>query len=526
VNLIKKYSQELILIFILSLIYFAIRIPNLTYQPIFADEAIYVRWAQVMRAEPTLRFLPLSDGKTPLFMWGMIPLFKIFEDPLIAGRILSVFAGFGTMLGVLALGWLFFNRKVGLWGAFLVVFTPYFFFFDRMALVDSMLSAFTIWGVFLALLLIKYPRFDLAMLLGYVMGAGFLTKTPAMFNIVTMPAAILTFNFRDKLREKKIIRIFLLWLLTIAITIGVYNILRLGPGFANLNSRNQDYVLDPMTLLIRPWDPFLPHFNDLKDWFPRLLGLPLLAAIIYGAFLAVFKRNRVALAILVMSLIPLGVQMALLKTFTARYILFTMPGLIVIGAFGLSHILDKINEFVATQIKEVALLRKIKFSKIYVTILTAVVIVAWPFYYIFLLHTNIQNAPIPKNERQGYLEEWTAGYGLKELAQYLDELSKKDFLVVGTEGSFGTLPDGLQIYLDKNRQIAIIGGGATVSAQVRNAAREHPTYFVANRAKYTHEQPYLELIKEYPKARNKDGKQDAILLFKVNPTNDDTNASQ
>ena len=40
-----------------------LRFTNLNSLPIFADEAIYVRWSQVMRAEATLRFLPLSDGK-------------------------------------------------------------------------------------------------------------------------------------------------------------------------------------------------------------------------------------------------------------------------------------------------------------------------------------------------------------------------------------------------------------------------------------------------------------------------------
>ena len=45
--------------------------------PVFADESIYIRWAQIMRSEATLRFLPLSDGKQPLFMWAAIPFLKI-----------------------------------------------------------------------------------------------------------------------------------------------------------------------------------------------------------------------------------------------------------------------------------------------------------------------------------------------------------------------------------------------------------------------------------------------------------------
>jgi len=113
VNALKLHRTEILVLVVLFLAYFLLRLPNLTLQPVFADEAIYVRWAQVMRAEPTMRFLPLSDGKTPLFMWTMIPFLKIFNDPLFAGRFLSVISGFATLLGVYLLGRNFLGYKRG-----------------------------------------------------------------------------------------------------------------------------------------------------------------------------------------------------------------------------------------------------------------------------------------------------------------------------------------------------------------------------------------------------------------------------
>ena len=71
--------------FVILLLAAALRLWNLNSLPIFADESIYVRWAQVMRAEPSLRFLPLSAGKQPFYMWLMIPALKLFTDPLLAG---------------------------------------------------------------------------------------------------------------------------------------------------------------------------------------------------------------------------------------------------------------------------------------------------------------------------------------------------------------------------------------------------------------------------------------------------------
>ncbi|MFH0937194.1 MAG: glycosyltransferase family 39 protein [Candidatus Daviesbacteria bacterium] len=459
-----------------------------------------------MKAEPTLRFLPLSDGKTPLFMWAMIPLFKIFYDPLFAGRFLSIISGFGTLLGVAFLGWKFFSPKVGLWASFLVAILPFSVFFDRMALVDSMLTAFTIWSLNLALLLIKYPRIDLAMFLGYALGGGLLTKTPAMFNVLVVPTTLVTFEWFNKSRQTKFLRIFGLWILAFAITLIIYNILKLGPGFVNLSSRNQDYIFSPWALIDRPLDPFIPHFRDLMDWFPKLLTLPIMFLIPVGVILSLVKRNKYALTILLWSLVPLIIQMFLLKTFTARYILFSIPPLLVLGAWAIATLLERIN-----------------FNK-KLSIMAAIVVLAvLPLKIDFNLLISPEKVDLPRSERSGYFEAWTSGYGFPEIAQYLIDESQKGLVIVGTEGSFGTLPDGLQIYLDnhshiapKEQQVLIIGGVATVSAQIRTAAKEHLTFYIANKSRFRGAEN-LELIKEFPKAKGPDRPQDAILFYRVLP---------
>ena len=144
------------------LLLFSIRFINVNLLPVFADEAIYVRWSQVMRAEETLRFLPLSDGKQPLFMWITILFFKLFEDPLLAGRFVSIFAGLGTLLGVATASYILFKNKiVTLVASLFYALSPFTFFFDRMALADSLLSMFGIWTFIFGYLSIKKSRLDL-----------------------------------------------------------------------------------------------------------------------------------------------------------------------------------------------------------------------------------------------------------------------------------------------------------------------------------------------------------------------------
>ena len=495
-KIVVKLRKEILIIFVLIFVYFLLRLPNLTLQPIFADEAIYIRWAQVMRSEPTLRFLPLSDGKTPLFMWAMIPLFKIFEDPLLAGRFLSVASGFFTLLGVFFLSRKVFNTRTAFWASLLYTITPYTVFFDRMALVDSMMSGFTVWIIYFAIWLTKALRLDLAMILGYLLGSAILTKTPGMVNLLILPLSIIGFD-KKKVGKHALIKLIFFWIVAGIIALTMYNLLRLGPNFQLLSSRNSDYIFSPLELAGRPLDPFIPHFRDMADWFPKLLTWPILFCIAIGVFYVVLSIHRLGLVILLWAVVPLILEMAFLRTFTARYLLTSIPLLLITAGFGVMRLLPRL-----------AYIQRFPIALVLVALLPL------PLYFNYLLLTSPASAPLPREERKGYFEEWTAGYGLKEIAKFLVEQSKDRKVVVGTEGFFGTLPDGLYIYLDKSN-ISVVGSHATISAQVRNAARDHLTYFVGNKLSLEGSVANVQLIKEYPKAKPPQGEQDATLLYQV-----------
>ena len=502
VHIFRSHLKEVLILILIVVLYFAFRLPALTYQPIFADEAIYIRWAQVMKAEPTLRFLPLTDGKTPLFMWLMMPVLKFIPDPLYAGRILAVFSGLTTLAGTFLIGRFFFNARVALLAAFLIATTPYIFFFDRMALVDTLLAGFVIWSILFGLLVVKYRRLDLAMFLGFFLGGGLLTKTPGMFNVVMIPLTALTMNFSSKGRVGRVLKTGGLFLVSITIGLGIYNLLRLGPGFGSLNSRNSDYVRNPLDILRNPADPFLPHLRDLSDFWPSLIGYPVLLALVAGIILMLIKRNRFAIAIFLIGLGPLLIQMFLLQTFTARYMLFSIAPFLIVASFGLDNFLNLFKRSQNLWLGAVVL-----------------ALLVWPIYFNYMLLNDIENAPLPDNERRGYLEDWTAGYGLREIARTLEVESGKGKIIIGTEGSFGTLPDGLQIYFDKNTSAAFKPDKAGLSTDLKSEASRSATYYISNRSRFSEKSEGVEVLKIYEKAipRNSEFTRDAIILFKVLP---------
>ena len=124
-------------VLILTVLYFFTRVVNLTIIPIFTDEAIYLRWGQLGVGDANFRLYSLVDGKQPLLIWFFYPALKIFADPLVAGRMVSVMSGFFTMLGFGALGWLFTKSKKGILIAmgvyilspFFIIYILYFFSF-------------------------------------------------------------------------------------------------------------------------------------------------------------------------------------------------------------------------------------------------------------------------------------------------------------------------------------------------------------------------------------------------------------
>jgi len=495
-NIVK--NEVLLGVFIIIL-FFILRLLNLTVLPVFCDEAIYIRWSQIMKSEPTLRFLPLSDGKQPLFMWLTIPFLKLFSDPLFAGRFVSILAGFGSLLGIFFLSWsLFTNKKVALFSSLIYAVLPYSVFFDRMALVDSLLNCLGIWTLLLSVLLIKYQRTDLAMVGGMILGAALITKSPALFFALLFPLSLVLVSFK-KLNLISLGKIFGLWFIVYFFAFLIYNSLRLGPNFQMIALRNKDYVFTLKEIFSHPLDPLRPHLNDVIEWFPNLFTLPILLASVGGLVLGMRAKRKESLVLFLWFLVPLITQVLIAKVFNSRYLFFTIFPLIVFAGLFLDNLFTKIKK---------GWLRVLVFLVFFILALR----------YDFLLLTDPAKAPLTEEMKSGYLRDWTSGYGIPQVRDFIKKEAEKNKIVVGTEGFFGTLPDGLQIYFDKNPKVTIIGVGLEfqeIPNSLKEAALTTPTYLVVNQSRLRiNNNPHLKLIFKIPKVASPKG-QDYLLLFKV-----------
>ena len=60
--------------------------------------------------------------------------------------------------------------------------------------------------------------------------------------------------------------------------------------------------------------------------------------------------------------------------------------------------------------------------------------------------TSPGEIPFVTEDAYQYLEVWSAGYGTAEVVAVLKEKTKNTRVAVATEGSFGSLPDGILLY--------------------------------------------------------------------------------
>jgi len=501
-RIIHKHWFNFFLALLLVALFWATRLINLGIIPIFTDEAIYLRWSQIMAYDASLRYLPLVDGKPPLFMWVVSGLFKVFKnlDPLLIGRLGSVGSGFFGMLGIAFTSYVLFkNKKVTFLASFLYILVPFTFFYDRFALADSMLTMWGIWSLGLGVLMVRTLRLDLALILGWVFGFGLLTKTPALFFIVLQPLFLVFLDFRSKFWKFNLVKWVGLFVVSVVSSQIIFSVLRLFPLFQMISQKNSEFVVSKSDFLSHPFSSLFSNLSTFVNWEVGYLTIPVFLLVLVSILIGIRKRN---LAVGVLSLYSIGcfvVMAGINKVIFPRYLLILTPALIILSAVGLEHLLSN------TKLKILALL-----------VLIAVLI--QPIYTDYKLLTDPSNAPIPDGDLNQYLNRWPAGYGVIQIHDYLVNESKSQKVMVGTEGTFGLMPYSLEIYQKDYPNLEIKSYwplSETIPLEIRNSAKVRPTYFIIYQRP---DLPYdwkMDLVMKFQQGHGPD----YLKFYKVNPNN-------
>lgn len=476
---LKKLDWLIILGLVVG--FFVLVTANLTRLPIFVDEALYLRWAQIAWHDASWRFISLTDGKQPLYVWFVIPFLKLIDDPLYGGRLASGVSGLISVLGMGYLGYLLGNKKTGLIAMILTALSPYLFFYYRFGVMESTLVAGSIWVCNFSILLARSRRLDVAMMLGMITGATILTKSSGMFFLLLIPAAYLLDFDRKKLFTKSTFSYLGLVLVAWIIAGMMYNVQRLSPWMHMIGQKNAFFIV-PYADIFNEFGRLSNNFLDVWRWQIGYTTIPMLLLAIVGLYLMIKSDLRKSLFLLAWLLAPMLGTVLLARLFAPRYVIFVTPFILYFAIYALSMIKNTKH-----------------------TILTVFSVTLLPLYLITILITDPLNYPYVSVD-EGYVNGWSAGNGVKQIADWalahMRQTGKP--MTIFTEGTFGILPHGLELYVDGRVEGLMITGLYPITqippSHALESVKTNPeTYLVLNNTQTDSQLSGLELVGEYHK---------------------------
>ncbi|MDP3988160.1 MAG: glycosyltransferase family 39 protein [Candidatus Levybacteria bacterium] len=482
--ILKKHRFEFLIFIFLSLAFFGTRIFRIETLPLFTDEAIYTRWSQIARYDAAWRFISLTDGKQPLFVWFDMVFMRFIKDPLLAGRAVSVMAGFFSMIGLFFLGReVFKNKWIGIITSLLYLIFPFALVYDRMALYDSLVGTFAIWVLYLEILLIRKRRLDIALILGMVLGLAVLTKTSGFFGIYLLPFSLLIIDLNNKKKLDNIFRWGGLAIISVILAYAYYSILRLSPFFHIISDKNSIFVYPIGEWVQHPFNFFWGNLLGVWDWFLKYTTWPIII-LMFGSLFVARKYTREKLLLIVWFLAPFTALALFGRVLYPRFIFFMTLSLLPLVSLSIYSISQRVKN-------------KWLFG---VCFLLLVGLVLRSDYYIL---TDFARAPIPSSDLEQYINGWPAGGGVKEVVSFLQQESQKGKIYVATEGTFGSLPTYIiEIYLGDNKNVEKRGIWPLppeIPKDLTSLAKKMPTFFIFNNSQSPPAGWPLRFIAKYQK---------------------------
>jgi hypothetical protein len=306
--------------------------------PVFADEGGQVGWIwRVIEAREWLR--PLGDGK-PLEAWPMVPLVLwLGFDPLTAARALHVLAGMIGAVLTYRLALHLNDRTTAFVSGALFAICPFVVYLQRLALSDVFMCTAGVWELASVLRLIESPTWRRATTLALSLVLVAFCKFPVGFVfLASLPLALLLMPAPERRRLQQrpgLTRAIAAHIpaTCLALAVLLVAILRVqrgqSPGFGiqDLFGIGLGHYEGIETVMGVPRPTLLGELAAQLSWPVTVVGL---LGLIAGAVLNDWRQRW----LIVVGAIPLLAVGLLTNFFFSRYLLFTLPPLIVASVAG------------------------------------------------------------------------------------------------------------------------------------------------------------------------------------------------
>lgn len=464
-------------IVILSVFYLISRLIFLTRYPIFNDEAIYLREAWVMTHFPGQLWYSLSDtGKQPLLFWLYGFTWQVIGDPLLAGRLVSVVIGLTTVWAVYLLG--------GWTAGILLITAPLFVFFDRLALVDSALTALFAW---LLVVLVRFQNrnaFRTAVFAGILVGVSFWIKTTGFLFVLVVASEFAYIWYSQK--RASLPAVALLIFIAVAGAIGLPLFLR--PEAVQIFATAHLYTYSLKEIIALNFGNvggnILHAFLDYAAYVSPLVVL----AFIVSVTSIVTQKKRI---LITAWLLTFSAIVFFGKSIHGRYVLFTTIPIIVLSSFVISTHRILLGITVAIM-----------------TVLSAILIIDPPTFFHMFPAVEL------RTESYQYVDGWPSGYGVKEAIAAIDADRRGERAIVAIRWDSGNPEDAVFVYTAGNTDMTAKYLDPRLpedAREVLNASARGRVYFVTRQGQYNGFERYLIPLRQFPKP----GGKEKVELFRV-----------
>ncbi|OGK58300.1 hypothetical protein A3H86_00665 [Candidatus Roizmanbacteria bacterium RIFCSPLOWO2_02_FULL_41_9] len=474
-------KRDLVYLGLLILAFFLTRLINIDKFPIFVDEGIYIRWAKTAWHDAAWRFISLTDGRQPLQTWATIPFLKLFPDNLLlGGRLFSVFTGFLSLIGLYGLMFYIIDKKAAYIAGIFYIFTPFFLFYDRLALVDSAVNAGFVWIFMFSVILVGQLRLDVALIFGIISGFALLTKSSdRMFVMLSALAPILTFSKNLKKTISNAVNFYILFTITLILTLLMYNIQRLSPYFHYVAVKNTTFVMTFGDFLQNPFAGFLSNLKLVPLYVFWEMGWFTVIFSALGGYLLYRQNKRLFLYIALWLALPYLAISLFARVIFPRYLIFFATLFLILATYFFSQL-------------KIERLRKVSFIFLFATFL----------FFDFAIIFQPTKISLPPVDRGQYIEGISAVWGAQDLVKYVQQKSQEKPVIMLAEGDFGLVADVLSVFIKPEDKINLVGLWPLTEKDIfahQKDIKDHYVYIVfSHREEFPSDWP-VKLVKKYTK---------------------------
>jgi hypothetical protein len=403
---------------LLLALYAYTRLRGLGLLPIFLDETLHVRWALLIASGDKPWDATWKWGRA-LTIWLGALVSPWAEDLLRANRLLSVLLGALTLWATLEIARRLASERAAVLAGLFYVLCPFTLFYDRIALTEAGLAAFTALTLLCSIRVAESGHRGFAALAGVSLALAVLVK---VLGVLALPIPALTVLVLGPLRAR-------LRPLALVYAVGLPPAAWAFRSF--VATENAQHMAQLFTGGGGAFAAQLArNVGEGAGWLWTWWTAPLAILGLVGAALAVVRRDRKGLLLGLLTAYPLLAFSAGLSWRMPRYLLPASVPLLVLAAGTLDFLLSR----VAAQTPEVARERALRWLTA-----TAAVLVLLPALRLDrALWTDPSRAAIPEPDRFQYVLGWPSGYGVRDTERLVrEELARH--------------PDGLTVVVHTNR---------------------------------------------------------------------------